>query len=145
MQVGRPTVAGHDDLLAVLLEVVEDVEKLVLCSGLSCQFLYVIDDKQVDGLVETYELRTDIGNLGLGILQGKLMRPEVQHATIGEELLGSCANGVDKMCLAHTRRTIDEEGVEGDLLGFFCDAQSHAASKAIGIAFDEVVEALLLI
>src|SRR5665647_947585 len=50
------TVASDDQLFAVLVKVVEDVEKYVLSTGLAAQFVNIVDQQNIDALIKVYEI-----------------------------------------------------------------------------------------
>lgn len=68
MQEYGSTVGSQDELFAVLVQVVEDVEERVLCLGNPCKFLNIINNQHVNGLVEIDEVVGRIVTYRIGVL-----------------------------------------------------------------------------
>ena len=68
---------------------------------------------------------------------------DVEHAFLGIGLLAAHADGVDQVCLATTRGTVDEEGIERTLARMLSDGEADGTWQLVGIALDEVLEGLL--
>ena len=79
---------------------IEDVEKCILCFGCCNPFLYVVDDKHVDCLIEVYEVVCCVVQHGAGVLHLEEACRDVEYALLGEELLGAEANGIEEMCFS---------------------------------------------
>ena len=88
------------------------MEESVLCLWCANPFLNIIDDKHVDGLIEANEIVGRILQHRIGILHLKQSCADIQHTFLRIQLLSAQTNGVDKMSLATTRRSIDEHRVE---------------------------------
>ena len=132
-------VAGDDDLPAVLLQMVEDVEKCELRLGRR-DFLNVVDNQDIDGLIEVDEIVLRVLAHRLRVLRLEHVRRNKQHAHLRVQLLGAHADGIGEVRLSHARRPVEEEGVETAATGIFGNIKPHGARKAVGFAFKEVVE-----
>ena len=62
------TVGCQDKLLAVLVQVVEDVEECILSLRYTGKFLNVINNQHVDGLIETDEIIEMVRSDRIGVL-----------------------------------------------------------------------------
>src|SRR3990172_2601096 len=104
-------VAGDDDLLARVVEVVEGVEELLLGALLAGDELDVVDQQEVDGPVLGAELRGAIVADGVDEVVGEALRGEVEHIKAGEEAGDLMADGVEEVGLAQADPAVDEERV----------------------------------
>ena len=68
LQQGGRAVGSKDELLAVLVQVVEDVEEVVLGLGESRKFLYVVNNQDIDALVEVNEIVRGVVAHRIGVL-----------------------------------------------------------------------------
>ena len=76
------------------MQVVEYVEECVLCFGFACKFLYVVDDKYVDALVEIEEIVALIAQYGIGVLHLEEVCRDVEYAFFGIVLFYGKTDGV---------------------------------------------------
>ena len=133
------TVAGDDELAAVLLQMVEDVEKGLLRFRRR-NFLNIVDDQYVYRLVEVDEIIGGVVDDGVSELRLKHMGRYEEHTFVGESLLDGKAHGIHQVGLPNARRSIEEEGIEGGLSGMFRDGNGHGMCQLIALAFDKTVE-----
>ena len=96
------TVGCQYDLLLVEVQVVEYVEECVLCVLLSGEFLYVVDDEYVDGLVERNEVVTLVLDYGIGPLHHEEVGRDVEYAQFGVEFLYLQSDGIDQVGFSAT-------------------------------------------
>lgn len=136
------TVASHNNLASVELQVVEDVEEGALCL-LGVQFLYVIDDEDIYGLVEVEELVRGVVLHGVHILRLEELCCHEEYALVGEFFLDAVAYGGDEVCLSHAGGTIEEEGVESGLAGLFRYGLGYIEGGFVADAFHEVLEGVV--
>ena len=133
-------VAGEDELAAVLVEVVEDVEEGELRLLLSGKLLHIVDDEHVDALVEADEVVDLLLQVGVDELYLEQVGGDVEHAQLGVELTEAVADGVDQVGLADAGAAVDEQRVERGLLGVLRNGSAHGEGELVGGALDEVVE-----
>ena len=144
-QVNWWTVAGHDDSPIVAEEVVEDVEECLLCALLANPLLNIVDDEQVDGLVEMHKVVERVLAYRVGVLQFEEAGADIEHALLRIDLLHTIADGINKMCLSTSRRSVDKHRVELAGLRMLSDGQSNTTRQFVAIALDEVRESLMRI
>lgn len=132
-------VAGDDNLAAVEVEVVEDVEKGVLRVG-GGEFLYIVYDKDIDRLIKMHELVDIVVANGVGILRLEEVGGHKEHALLGEFLFDAVAYGRDEVGLAYAGGAVEEERVEGGLVGLFGDGLRNVEGRLVADALDEVLE-----
>ena len=125
-ELGWGAVAGHNDLPLGLLQLVEDVEEGLLRLG-GVEFLYVVDDEDVDGLVEVEEVVAVVvlGGAGVGILRLECVCRHEEHALLGMAAENVGADGRGEVGLSHTGRAIEKEGIEGGLSRIFGNGQGY--------------------
>ena len=145
MQVGRELVACDDDLLVVLLQVVEDVEKHILCAGFPRKELNVVDDEHINHLVEVDEIRAVVVLVGRHILGRKLFGLHVKHGLLRVQTFGFQSDGVAEVGLSQTSAAIDDQGVERALSRVFGHFKAGGTRQAVAFAFDEVVEGVVFV
>ena len=92
------TIAGHDNLLAVPPEVVEDVEESILSSRHTCQLLHVIHDEHIDALVEVHKVVEHIVLPGIGELHHEEMCAQVKHSLVGMQFLCAQTHSPNASC-----------------------------------------------
>ena len=107
------TVAGDDDLLAGLEEVVEGVEKFFLDALFAGEELDVVDQKDVDAAVTLAEFRERVLLDGMDKFIGEFFRGEIGDAGFGIALEDAVSDGVHQVGLAETGGTVDEKGIVG--------------------------------
>ena len=61
-------VGCKNQLLAVLVQVIEDMEKSLLCLGSTCQFLDIINNQDINALIELDEIVELVGSYRIRIL-----------------------------------------------------------------------------
>ncbi len=135
-------VAGHHELLAQLVQVVEDVEERVLRRDevLAGKLLDVVDDEHVDALVEVDEVVQSVLTHGIGVLHLELIGGDVEHALGGVVLEDLEADGLCKVRLADTTGSEDEEGVECRIAGTVADSEAGTERELVGLAGTERAE-----
>ena len=138
------TVAGNDDLAVVVLQLVEYLEEGHLCVG-GGDFLYVIDDEHVDALVEVDEVVARVVDDRVGVLRLEYIGRHEEHALLRVELAYADADGIDQMCLAHTARSVEEEGIEGTVSRSLGNAHGHTEREFVALSLHEVLEGVALV
>ena len=141
----RWAIGGEDELAAVLVEVVEDMEECLLGSFHAGELLHVVDDEDVDTLVEGNEIVDAIFAHAISILHLEEVCRDIEYAFLGVEFLQAVADGVDEVRLADAGASEDKQGVERHLLGVLGDGEAYGASELVGVSFDKVLERIVWI
>ena len=105
-------ICRENDLCSTLIEPLECVEELFLCSLLPTQELDVID-QQHRGLlaVAISELRHPSIAKSMNQFVGELLGGHVENLGLGVTLSNSISDGVDQVSLAQARVSVNEERV----------------------------------
>ena len=94
------------------MQVVEDVEEDVLGLLFAAEELYVINEQHIHHLVEVTEVVDGIIPHRINELVGELFRANVEHGEFGIAFLDLQTNGVCKVRLTKTRRSVDQQWIE---------------------------------
>ena len=143
LKVHRRSVGCQNNLAPHTEKMVEDMEERVKRLGGVHPLLDVIDDQHIDGLVEVDEVVGGVMTHRVGELHLEQTGRDIEHPFLGIGLLAAHADGVDQVCLATTRGTVDKEGIERALARMLGDGEADGTWKFVGIALDEVLEGLL--
>ena len=135
------------------MQVVEDVEKSLECF-FTADFLKIVDDEHINALVEVDKAIDSRGisvvavcHCCISILHLEITSRDEEHTAVRKFLTHSIAHSIHQVCLAHPRRSIQEEGVEGLHIGILSHSARHvhrctiADTLAItieGIGFNEM-------
>ena len=147
LQLHGGLVGRENQLLAALVQVVEDVEEGALRAFLLGEILHVIDDQHVDELVEAQEIGHLIavvralgrtGGVHVLVLEG--VRTDIEHHFLGEARLDSDADGLGQVGLAESGTAVDEQRVEGAATGIGGDALPCRTAEPVARTFDEILE-----
>ena len=137
------TVARHDYLAPVLVQMVEDVEECVLRLFRADKFLHVIKEKDINGLVEVDEVGQRVLAYGVHKLHLEKVGRDVENAFLRIEFLDAQADGIDEVGFAHTAGTIDEQRVENGAAWVVGNTIARSSRKSVAFTFDEVIEAVI--
>ena len=143
LQHHRRTVAGHDKLLAVLVQVIEDMKEGVLRLLHTDKFLNIVNNQYINALIEVNEIVERILTHRVGVLHLKQMSRNIQHAFLGIELLHLQTDGIGQVSLSHTRCTIKEQGIEYRLSRLQRNTLSSGTGQLIAQALNEVIKAIV--
>ena len=135
-------VAGHDDLLARLLEVVEGVEELLLRGALAGNELDIVHHEDIGSAETVTELLVAVGLHGGDQLVGKVLAGDVDDVHLRMQLVGIVADGVHEMGLAKAHAAVDEQGVVC-LRGHLGHRQGYRVGEPVAAAHHEGIEGVL--
>lgn len=128
------------------MQLVEDVEKCVLCTGfVASQVLYIVHDECVDAVVEVKEVVDLALVVGGGVLALEESGGHVQYTCLRIVLLDADADGLYQMGLAHTGRTEYHQGVESLVAGVVGDGARDGQRQAIALALAVILKVVLRI
>ena len=136
---GHGAVAGDDDLLLGLEEVVEGVEELLLDALLAGEELHIVHQQDVHVAVTLPELRQGVLLDGVDVFVGEFFRGEVGDLGLGVALEDAVPDGVHQVGLAEAGGAVEEEGVVG-LRGRLGDGKGGGMGELVILADDEVLE-----
>ena len=143
LQSHRRAVGSQDELATVLMQVIEDMEESKLCLLQRCELLNIIDDEDIDVLIEIDEVVDGVLTHTVGILNLEQVGGDVEDPQLGMQFLQTQTNRIHQVCLTGAGASIDEERIEGGLLGILCDGKTHGARQLVGLAFDEVLKGVI--
>src|SRR5690606_27761554 len=144
LDLARRAVSRKHDLLARLVQRVEDVEEFLLRLLLAAEELYVVDDEQVNLAVEQRELADAVVLDGLDELGGEALAGDVEHR-LGAVRLDVVADGLNQVRLAEADAAVDHERVEARLPRLLRDGKRGAPGQAVAVALDEASERVALV
>ena len=133
-------VGRQHELLAELVQVVEDVEKGHLRLVQADQLVDVVEDKHIETLVEVQEVVRRVFDHCVGVLDAEAVGGDVEDTLLGVHLTDAQADGVAEVRLADARRAIDEKRVEGRLTRIVRHGYAGRTSQLVGHALEEVIE-----
>ena len=112
LQVHRGAVRCKDQLAAILLQVVEDVEHRIL-RPLALQALDIIHDEHVDLHIECQEIREFVAHEhGIHVLGLELAARHIEDNQLGIFLLNGVSDSLGDVCLAQSRSAKDKQRIE---------------------------------
>ena len=106
-------VRRQHNLVIGLVQGIERMEELFLCTFLALQELDVIDDEHVQIAVATLEGFLGVVTHGINEVVGELFRGNVANPQVRVQMLGVVANAVEQVRLAKTRTAGDKQRVVG--------------------------------
>ena len=133
-QLQRRAVARQDELLARLLEVVEDMEEGVLGALESGEVLDIIDDEHIDRLVEIQKVGNTIQVVRILELQLKRVGSNIKNARMREEQRHLVADGIGQMGLTYSATAVDKQRVEGREAGLLSDSHTGSTCQLVGLS-----------
>ena len=136
--IGRP-VGGQDDLVVVLIEVIERMEKFLLRGFLAGNKLDIVDEEQVRIAVFVAELVVAAFLQGGDQLIGKLITLDIDDVVAGMIFMNDARDRVEQVCLAEAGRTVDEKRVIR-LRRIVGDGDGCGVRKAVGRADNKIIE-----
>ena len=136
--IGRP-VGGQDDLVVVLIEVIERMEKFLLRGFLAGDKLDIVDEEQVRIAVFVAELVVAAFLQGGDQLVGKLIALDIDDVVAGMIFMNDARDRVEQVCLAEAGRTVDEKRVIR-LRRIVGDGDGCGVRKAVGRADNKIIE-----
>ncbi len=139
----RRLVAGQDNLLARLMEVIKDVKEHVLRLLLTTEELNIVHDEDVHQLIEVGEVVDAVVPHRVDKLVRELFRVDVEDRLLREAVLDFNSDRVSQVSLAQSHRAVNEERIERGATRFLCHGKTSTARKAVALSFDEVLEAVL--
>ena len=138
LQVCGGAVTGENELLAALVQMVEDVEESIL-GTLAHQVLDVVYDEDVDALVKRDEVHDAVALDGVHVLGFELVAGDVQHL---EAFFEFDADGLGDVRFPQPRTAEEEERVEGGFARCHGNAFPGAHTQFVAFSLDEVSEAV---
>ncbi len=123
---------------------VEYVEKCILRAGHILQILYIIDNQGIYALVEMEKAVYVLGCRG-GILALEESGCNIENARMRIALFHAYAYGLDKVRLANTRRTENEQGVKGLQRRIVGDGHTYRTGNLVAVAGAIVLKRILRI
>src|SRR5262249_53322034 len=129
-----------DDLLARLVQLVEDVEEHFLCLLAAGEELYVVEDQQVDLQVIILELLDLVILEGVEELAGEVVLVDVENNFIRKIFLDIVSYRLNKVSFSNTDSTVEHEGVERRNSGLLCDSETCGTREPVAIAFNKILE-----
>ena len=133
------TVGGHDDLLMLLVELVEGMEKFFLGGFLAGDELDIVDEEQIGLPILAAELDILTALNGSDQLVGELVALDVDDLGVRLLLADAIGDGVEQMGLAHAGRAVDEQGVV-HIAGMIADGDGSGVGEPVGGAHHEIIE-----
>ncbi len=119
---------------------VEDIEKRILRSRLTCQLLNVVDEQHVDHLIKMDE----IGDFALFIsgleLRLEFVHRDIEHAQFGMTLPNFVSDGLHDVGFAQSRIAPDIERVERRVARIDGDGHAGGTGQPVAFALDEGIE-----
>ena len=137
------SVGGQDDLFAVLVQLVEDVEKDLLGFLFVGQKLDIVDDEDVDHLVEVYKIIDGVVLDGMDNLVRELFGGNEEDGLVGKLLDHFVADGLCEVCFPQADVSKDDQGVKGGGAGALRDGDTGRAGQPVAVSFDERSESIL--
>ena len=129
-------------LLAVLVQVVEDIEEGVLGSG-ALEVLDIVHDEDVYLLVESQEIGELVADVhGIHVLGLELVSVYVKHYEVRELVMYGDADRLCKMGLAEAGAAENEKRIEGGLSGCRGDGSARSVAHLVAFTYYEVGEAI---
>lgn len=133
-------VGRQHELLAELVQVIEDVEKGHLRLVQADQLVDVVEDEHVETLVEVQEVVRRVFDHRVGVLDAEAVSRNVEDTLLGVHLADAQADGVAEVRLADARWAVDEKRVEGRLARIVRHGYAGRTSQLVGHALEEVIE-----
>ena len=119
---------------------IEDVEESILSLHSCCPLLNIIDDKHVDGLVETDEIVKRIRQYSISILNLEKTCADVKNTLLRIKFLATSTNGINQVSFTTTWWAIDKHWVELCCIWMFSNTLTYTTRKLIAVAFNIVAE-----
>ena len=141
----RRLVAGQDNLLARLMEVVEDVEEHILRLLLAAEELHVIHDEDIHELVEVGEVVNAVVADRIDELVRELFGVHIEDRLFRSAVLDLNADGMRQVGLAQSDRAVNQQGIEGRATWLLRHCKSSTARQAVALSLNEVLKAVLRI
>ena len=132
-------IAGHHDLTPSLVEGIERVEELFLCSLLACEKLDVVDEQHVDGAVAVAKGRHAVEADRVDQLVDEVLGRDVLQPEHSPRSRDAVADRVHEVGLSKTRAPVDVQRIVG-MGRFLGDGQRRRVGELIGIPDDERLE-----
>ena len=140
LQIDRGAVRCKDQLAAVLLQVVEDVEHRILRS-LTLQALDIIHDEHVDLHIECQEIREFVAHEhGIHVLGLELAARHIEDNQLGIFLLNGVSDSLGDVCLAQSRSAKDKQRIESGFTRSAGDGLPCRDTQFVTRTPDQVVE-----
>ena len=130
-------VAGQHNLLLVIVQLIERMEKLFLCSLFPRQDLHIVHQQHIGGAVVLMEERHPVGSNALDKLVHEALGGCVNHPRFAEAIEQRSPDRMEQVGLAHAGSSIDEQRVvaPGRLLGH---GSGRGMGELVGAADDKV-------
>ena len=136
--IGRP-VSGQNDLVVVLVEIIEGMEKFLLRGFLAGDKLDIIDEEEVRVAVFVAEFVVAALLQGDDELVGELVALDIDDVVAGMIFMHDAGDGIQQMRLAEAGRAVNEQRVIR-LRRIVGDRDGRRVRKAVGRADDEIIK-----
>ena len=141
-QFARRPVGGHDDLLAGLMQMVENVEEAFLCLFLARQKLHIVEHQHVHLQVKIHEALHIVVANGFNELVREFLARNVQHKPAAVVLLDEIADGLHQVRFAQAHATIQQQRIERGDARFLRHGHASRATQPVAISLNEVIECI---
>ena len=122
------------------MQVIENMEECVLCSGFSRKFLNVVNQKYIYRLIEIEEIILRVVPYRVGVLNLESICRNVEHSFARVHLFCHNSDGIGKVSFSYTRFSINEKWTENSFPRIVGDAQGGSACQFVAFAFNQIVE-----
>ncbi len=139
LDLARRAVGREDDLLVLVHQRVERVEKLFLSRILAGDELHIVDHQHVDGTKQVFEIHHLLFAQRLHEAIHELFGREIDHPQIGIAGLDVPGDGVHQVGLAQADTAIEKQRIERDRTALGHPARG-GMGKLVGFADHEAVE-----
>jgi len=102
-------VTGQDDLFAILMQVIENMEEHILCASFTGKQLDVIDNKHIYNLIEMYKVVAIIFLNRFDVLLCELLSRDIQNRFFGVLFLYFDANGMCQVSFSKSYTAEDQQ------------------------------------
>ena len=140
IQFRRTTVARHDELFLVLMQMVENVEECVLSCSLASKFLNVVKNENINALIEADKLINLVLLNGTGVLHLKDARCGIKNPSARTQFLDSNTYGLDKMSFTHASGTKDKHWIESLAVRILGNSFTHTHCQLVASATTVVLK-----
>ena len=139
----RRLVRSQDNLLASLVQVIEDVEEDVLCFLLATEKLHIVDDEHIHHLIEVAEIIDRVVPNSINELMRESLGADIEHRFVRLATFDFQPNGMRQVCFSQTHPSVNKKRIERRPSRFVGHGKTGASCKAVALSFNEVFEGVV--